>query len=160
MAYGWNFNSDSWKLIPADLKNSQSWQAVSYSEIEAESIPKDKPGIYIFCTSPVGKRLPTRVNRNDLFSNLHIPIYVGRTNNLRRRFLEHCKHPPPSITEARRCFGPSMLFWFHRRSEDQIYDDEAILIHCFDPAANERKETIKAIVGESIPIGIHGRMTK
>jgi len=160
MNYGWQFNSEFWKLIPEDLKHSQSWQSVSYSEIEAESIPEGKPGIYFFCASPVGKRLPARANKKDLFSILHIPIYIGKTNNLRRRFLQHCKNPSSSIRKARRCFGTSMLFWFHRRSEDQIDDDEAILIHCFDPVANERKETIKAIVGESIPIGIHGRKTK
>ena len=155
MNYGWQLDSDLWNLIPADLRDSQSWQFVGFTEIEAVSVPEGKSGIYLFCTSPVGKRLLPHIHKKDLFSNLYTPIYIGKTKDLQRRFLEHCKHPSASIAKARRCYGSSMLFWFHSREDDQINEDEARLIQCFGPPANERRETIKGIVREAISIGIH-----
>ena len=155
--YGWQHDRELWDRIPVDLRDSRSWRAVGFVENEAVSVPSRQPGIYFFCTSPVGRRSPVRVRGNDLFSNLFTPIYIGKTDNLRRRFLEHCRSQSGKLNSARLCFGASMQFWFHRLSEDRIKDDEAILIRCFGPTANERMESIKGVFKKAIPVGIHDR---
>lgn len=155
--YGWQHDRELWDRIPADLRDSRSWRAVGFVENEAVSVPSGQPGIYFFCTSPVGRRPPVQIRGNDLFSNLFTPIYIGQTDNLRRRFLEHCRSQSGKLSSARLCFGASMQFWFHRLSQDRIKDDEAILIRCFGPTANERMETIRAGLKGPFPIGIHDR---
>ena len=155
MKYGWQSDRAMWSLIPSDLRDSAAWRSVGFTEMEATSVPADQAGVYCFCASPVGRRFPQRLLRGDLFSNLLTPLYVGRTDNLRRRFVQHCRRPSAGIDAVRRCFGPSLLFWFHRRDEGQIQEDEAALILCFGPTANERTERIKATVGRPIAIGVH-----
>ena len=155
MNYGWQSEPSLWAQIPDDLRDSQLWRFVGFTEIESVSIPEGEPGIYLFCTSPVRKRFPAHLLKHDLFSNLLTPIYIGRTKNLRKRFVQHCKNPSSRLADARDCFGNSMLFWFHSRQENQIQKDEAIMIRCFGPTANERIETVKAIIGAPVPIGVH-----
>lgn len=155
--YGWQHDRELWDRIPADLRDSRSWRAVGFVENEAASVPSGQPGIYFFCTSPVGRRPPVQIRGNDLFSNLFTPIYIGKTDNLRRRFLEHCRSQSGKLNSARLCFGASMQFWFHRLSQDRIKDDEAVLIRCFGPTANERMETIRVGIRGPFPIGIHDR---
>ena len=155
LKYGWQPDPELWARIPDDLRHSISWRSVGFVPYEAVLVPNGQPGIYFFCTSPVGQRLQQQIRDNHLFSNLFTPIYIGKTDNLQRRFLEHCHNPSARLDTARRCFGASIQFWFHRRALDQIDDDEAILIHCFGPTANRKKESIKAILKAPIPIGIH-----
>ena len=45
------------------------------------------------------------------------------------------------------------MFWFHRVPPERLDFDEAVLIRCFGPPANERDETIPASLGTPIPIG-------
>ena len=109
----------------------------------------------MFCTSPVGIRFePNRRLGTGLFSLLMTPIYIGRTNNLRRRFIEHCRQPSPMVSAARTCFGRSMLFWFHLRELSLVVTDEATLIDCFGPVANKRREAIKGRLGTPTSIGV------
>ena len=155
--YGWQFDSKLWAQIPSDLRHSDAWSKVGFVENESALLPADQSGIYMLCTSPVACRMPHRVRSNHLFSNLLTPIYIGKTDNLRRRFLEHCRRPSVRLTAARRCFGASMDFWYHRMAPERLAGDEAILIQCFGPTANERRESLMGIVGNPIPIGVHDR---
>lgn len=154
LSYGWQYDSGLWALMPDDLCHSSDWCSVSFSENEAVLVPDGKSGIYCVCTSPVGRRR-RRESRHDLFSILFSPIYIGKTDNLRRRFIEHCRKPSARLDAARRCFGGAMQFWFHRRDHDRIGGDEAILIRCFGPPANDRRESIMGVVGAPVAIGIH-----
>lgn len=104
-----------------------------------------------------GRRLSARARKTDLFGHLFTPIYIGQTEDLNRRFLQHCRNPPPKLHAARRCFGASMQFWFHRLPLDRLKQVEAVLIASFGPTANDKKETIRATVGRPIPIGLHDR---
>ena len=153
--YGWQDDPAVWADIPKSLRDSTSWRFVGFTEIEASSVPDGESGIYLLCTAPVGRRHSSSAVRNDLFSSLFSPIYIGKTLNLRRRFLEHCRRPSHRVGRARRCFGASMTFWFHRRSSEEIDRDETTLIRCFGPPANERPGTIKAIIREPISIGLN-----
>lgn len=152
--YGWQYEPGMWAQVPADLRDSSAWRSVGFTESEAVLVPNGKPGIYCVCTSPVGRRRQ-RESRRDLFSVLFSPIYIGKTDNLRRRFLEHCRRPSAKLDAARRCFGGSMQFWFHRRDSDRLGGDEAVLIQCFGPTANDRRESIAGVVGAPVAIGVH-----
>ena len=154
LKYGWQHDPELWARIPMDLRDSSAWKSVSFVENEAVLVPVAKPGIYCFCTSPAGRKVAARLRTNDLFSQLFTPIYIGKTDNLQRRFLEHCRNPSAKLREARRCFGASMQFWFHRLIIERLRADEAILIRCFGPTANEKEESIIGVLGEPIPVGI------
>ena len=151
--YGWQYELTLWEQIPVDLRDSQSWRSVSFTELDAVSVPKEA-GIYLFCTSPVGRKFPDFLLKSDLFSNLLSPIYIGKTNNLHQRFRQHCRNPSEPLKAARLCFSSSMLFWFHCCRRERLDTVEPVLISCFGPTANRRAEPIKATVGEPIPIGI------
>lgn len=154
MEYGWQINPVAWAAVPKELVFSRSWRSTGFTEIEAATVPVGESGIYMLCTSPVGVRSETGRRRTSLFSLLLAPIYVGRTNNLRRRFIEHCRQPSPEVRAARACFGPSMLFWFHLRESLETRSDEAALIDCFGPTANRRREAITGVLGTPKSIGV------
>lgn len=152
--HGWQYDPGLWAQVRPELRNSTEWRAVGFVENEAVLVPDGRSGIYCVCTSPVGRRRQAESHRCDLFSLLFTPIYIGKTDNLRRRFLEHCKRPSARLYAARRCFGASMQFWFHRVVAEQLGDDEAILIRCFGPTVNDRPESITGVVGVPVAIGI------
>ena len=153
--HGWQHDPALWARIPTDLRDSQSWQYVEFVENEYVSVPTGRPGIYLFCTTPVGRRRQLPIQRSDLFSNLFTPIYIGKTTDLQQRFVQHCRYPSPRLDKARGCFGISLQFWFHRFPVYRLRHDEAVLIRCFGPPANDRKESITAIAASPIPIGVH-----
>ena len=154
LRYGWQTDPDLWAQISADLSTSTSWRFVDFVEAEAASIPKHESGIYFVCTCPAGVRPLGKIRKNDLFSRLFTPIYIGKTDDLKRRFLEHCRRPSPGVEAARHCFGPALQFWFHRLSLDRIGDEEARLIQCFGPTANERQERVRGTIRDGISVGI------
>ena len=153
MDYGWQIDPALWASIPKELSSSRSWQSVGFSEVEAEGVPYGESGIYMFCTSPVGIKQAYR-RKGSLFSLLLTPIYVGRTTNLRQRFIQHCRRPSETVGAARKCFGTSMHFWYHLRERGTITSDEAMLIACFGPPANRRREAVTGRPGARRRIGI------
>lgn len=155
--YGWQHDTQLWSHVPADLRDSNAWSSVGFVENEAVLVPAGQSGIYFVCTSPVGRRMRPESRRHDLFSILFTPIYIGKTDNLRRRFLEHCRNPSAKLNAFRRCFGASMQFWYHRRMADHLGSDEAILIRCFGPTANDKLESVIGVVGKPVAIGVHDR---
>ena len=62
-----------------------------------------------------------------------------------------------TLSAARRCFGVSMQFWFHRLAQHRTRDSEAVLLQCFGPTANKKRESIRGIVKDPIAIGLHDR---
>ena len=151
MDFGWRIDPVPWASIPTGLSSSRSWRAVGFTHMEAHVVPAEA-GVYMFCASPVGIR-PAHDEEGALFSLLLTPIYIGRTSDLHRRFIEHCRRPSPQVEAARECFGMSMYFWYHRREQDTIRNDEATLIDCFGPPANKRRETVVGKLGTPRDIG-------
>lgn len=131
-----------------------SWDYVGFTERDAVSVPKGQSGIYMLCASPVGHRFPPHQRSGNLFANLLTPIYIGRTTDLHQRFLRHCRNPSPRVGAASICFQKSLTFWFHRVSPERLVYDEAVLIRCFAPPANERDEAIPASIGKPIPLAL------
>lgn len=157
LSYGWQYDAELWAQVPADLRDSNAWNSVGFVENEAVLVPARQSGLYFVCTSPVGRRRLSEYRDNDLFSILLTPIYIGKTGNLRRRFLEHCRSPSVKLEAARRCFGASMQFWYHRRGAERLGADEAILIRCFGPIANDQPGSISGAIGDPVAIGVHDR---
>lgn len=151
--YGWQSDREMWERISKDLLEEPSWHYVGFTEIDAVAVPRGESGIYMLCASPVGQRFPPAQRSGDLFANLLTPIYIGKTTDLQQRFLSHCRNPSPKVGAAGLCFEGSLMFWFHRVPPERLAYDEAILIHCFGPPANERSEAIPASIGNPIPIG-------
>jgi len=155
ISYGWQIDPKIWEQIPKDISQSDNWKHVTFMEADSAGVD-EKPGIYCFCALPVGIRRSPSESANDLFSRLSTPIYVGKTDNLRRRFIQHCRRPSSKVQAARHCFGLGLSFWFHVLPLERISIEEARLIRCFGPTANEREEKIKATVGAGISVGVQG----
>lgn len=153
LKYGWQSDREMWERVSKDLADDASWDYVGFTETEAVSVPKGQSGIYMLCASPVGHRFPSHKRSASLFDNLLTPIYIGRTTDLHARFLRHCRNPSPKVKAAGVCFNRSLMFWFHRVPSERLEYDEAVLIRCFGPPANERDEAIPASMGKPIPIG-------
>ena len=151
--YGWQFDREIWESISVDLLKDTAWNYVGFTEMDAVSVPKGKSGVYMLCASPVGHRFPPSQHSGNLFANLLTPIYIGKTTDLHKRFLSHCRNPSPKVDAAGLCFERSLMFWFHRVPAERLHYDEAVLIRCFGPPANERYEAIPASVGKPQPIG-------
>lgn len=158
MNFGWQIDPAPWASIPTDLSSSRSWRSVGFAEVEADGVPARESGVYMFCASPVGMRRADS-DGGALFSLLLTPIYIGRTNDLRRRFIQHCRHPSPEVMAARSCFGMSMHFWYHLREHPTTRDDEATLIDCFGPPANRRREAVAGRFGAPRRIGVPTKQT-
>ena len=92
-----------------------------------------KPGIYLMCAKP-----PINGTSAPPFSQLMDVIYVGRSENLKRRFLAHINTPTPKVRAARSAYAVSMRFWFLEMPVDEIKAAETLLINCFGPPANDK----------------------
>ena len=154
LSYGWQSDSEVWKLISKDLLLGESWRYVGFSELDAVSVPMGEAGIYMICATPMRHRFSLTGQSGNVFTNLLTPVYIGKTTNLRDRFLNHCRNPSARVRDAGLCYGESLVFWFHRLPEERISHEEAVLIKCFGPPANGREEVIVASMGDPISIGL------
>lgn len=157
LSYGWQSNQEVWKLIPRDLLFDKSWHYVEFAATSAVSIPIGEAGIYMICACPVGYRFSPSHRNDNVFANLVTPIYVGKTTNLRVRFLNHCRNPSTRVKDAWSCYEDSLVFWYHVLPVERISSVEGVLIKCFGPPANGRAEAIEASIGEPIPIGLSSK---
>ncbi|MCY4127828.1 MAG: GIY-YIG nuclease family protein [Gammaproteobacteria bacterium] len=154
LSYGWQSDGELWKLISGDVLLGKSWRYVGFTELDAVAVPIGEAGVYMICASPVKHRFSLRSHSDNVFANLLTPIYIGKTTNLRDRFLNHCRNPSTRVRDAGVCYGESLVFWFHALPLERISQEEAVLIQCFGPPANGREEVIDASMGEPIPIGM------
>ena len=153
--YGWQTDISLWEEMPSDIRDSSAWRSVDFRANEAVAVPDHESGIYCICASPVGRpRVEQGIHANDLFIRLYTPIYIGKTKDLRRRFIEHCSNPSQKVQAAKECFMNCLQFWFLRLPADRIDIEEARCISCFGPAANERSGVIVGKVRQPVDIGI------
>lgn len=150
LRYGWSLERSIWSHVPADLVKGRQWRWVQFAVAEANSVPT-VAGVYVVCACPPGRHRSTSALPNDLFSLLYTAIYVGRTNNLRTRFTQHCQNPKPEIRLSRECFSDSLEFWFHRLDPGILIETEACLIECFGPPANAVRGAITARMRDPMP---------
>ena len=150
MRYGWSLVRDEWSGLPGDLVNGKVWRSVQFNTDEATSVPAS-PGIYLICTSPPGRRRSTIISANDLFGLLYTAIYAGKSENLRRRFGDHCRNPKSEILTSRECFADCLDFWFTKLDPSKLDIVEAQLIDCLGPPANVVRGMITARIQNPVP---------
>ena len=150
MRYGWAIEHSLWSNLPDLLVKGGQWRWVQFALSDANAVPSES-GIYALCAAPPSRGRIAQSSPHDLFGVLFTAVYVGRTKNLNRRFIEHCTHPKPEIGLIRRVFLERLEFWFHRLSSDDMTAVEAQLIDCLGPPGNLRRGDISARVLRSSP---------
>ena len=151
MQHGWSLDRADWDRLPAKLVATDRWRSMGFSMSDINSVPI-VPGVYAICSSPPVRRRTGSPSPHDLFSILYTALYIGRTNNLRVRFQQHCQDPSTNIRRTRHTFGDSLEFWFCRLSVDELSTTEAYLIECFGPPANQIRGTISATIQRPLPV--------
>ena len=138
MERGWSDDRGRWERLSESV-SQYSWRSVPLVELESNSVP-DAAGVYVMCGG-------TPVHMATLLGGrVFGPLYVGRTNDLRRRFLQHCRRPDSNIDAIKHCWRNQLQFWFANIPQDQLGTVEGLLIDCFGPRANRRRE-IRATLG-------------
>ena len=150
MRYGWSLIKHEWGGLPSELVNGEPWRSVQFDMADVNSVPPS-PGVYLVCASPPGRRRSTTTSPNDLFGLLYTAIYAGRSENLRRRFEEHCRNPKGEILSSRECFADSLDFWFTRLDPSELAAVETQLIDCLGPPANAVRGMISARIQNPVP---------
>jgi hypothetical protein len=150
MRYGWSLNRKDWNALPASVTQSERWRRVQLAVGDKAAVPTGC-GVYVVCASPPGWRfeLPILTTHN-LFRLLYTALYVGKSDDLRRRFTEHCKRPKSELIASRQLCESRLDFWFLSLPADQILAVEADLINCLGPVGN-RVSGIRARIGRPVP---------
>lgn len=114
-----------------------------------DSLP-ERAGVYAICAPPPSPE-------SNLPLGLMNVLYVGESENLRRRFVEHSKTSDGRLAAAKRCYADSLQFWWseivgHPEQElsdkERIVQVEAALLRAFGPPINLKGEiVIPATIG-------------
>ena len=86
-----------------------------------------KPGVYVVkkVTRILGLPLPEKI------------VYVGKSNNLQRRFREHCNiKSEHNLGLLRTNLNEELEFWFTPAKETEISEIESLLVRELDPLTN------------------------
>ena len=146
----WSFDVTHWNSLPKEFLDG-NWKKVKFTSSENNLITISG-GIYMFCVS-----IPS--SSDGKLSAIRTPIYMGISDNLRRRFKNHQKKDELKI--ARECFGNDMDFLFLKI---EPYDEQDIkirfeqpMINCFGKVVNKidsvkQLPSIKATLGKSKPL--------
>ena len=134
--YGWPLGSADWENLPPEVRGDAAWHSRTFGYATKDNIPTS-PGVYMMCGRP-----PNGPDLADPFGRLMCILYVGKANNLNRRFREHLNTPSPKVRAARNTYSTSLQFWFSMVPENRIDLVEGLLIECFGPPANDRPGTV------------------
>lgn len=146
MRRGWTLDPQDWLRLWAALGSTHKWRSVVMSDVSSEAVP-NSPGVYALCSYPPG--ISSGVSGN-LFAKLYGAVYVGRTDDLRSRFLQHCHSREELIVAARSCYS-QLHFWFTRMDEPKTKSIESLMISCLGPPANKNAGAILATIGPGEP---------
>ena len=79
----WSFDIEHWQSLPKKFIEG-NWKSVKFVSSSNNLVTKSG-GIYMFCVS-----IPSASNGR--LSSIKTPIYMGISNNLHRRFINHQKN--------------------------------------------------------------------
>ncbi len=146
--HGWRSRLDVWEAL-GRLLSGITWCKVSFRPALKLQVPAFA-GIYILASSP-----PVCV-RGLCADSLYNALYVGKSVNLRRRFMEHLHSPDWAMQDVKRVFSRQIEFWHTACAIKPAQLDmlESHLIHCLRPTANRQK--IRAYITIT-PISAHSR---
>lgn len=143
MRYGWSLEETRWKPLWLAMSGFQ-WNFVSLLQINASLLP-EACGVYMICASAIRTPEPVQV------PPLYNAIYVGRSNNLRTRFGQHCMGYG-EVPQAKRTFR-ELDFHYTVVPEGDSKRLESLLIDALGPSANIIGGQIKARIGQAQEVG-------
>jgi len=143
---GWTLDTKDWGRLWTELGPDSKWRYVVMSDVNSEGVPRS-PGVYALCSHPPGASLGDPRN---IFAKLYGAVYVGRTDDLRSRFLQHCHSREELIVAARACYS-QLHFWFTRLDGAATKSIESLMISCLGPPANKHAGAILTTVGPAEP---------
>ena len=129
MQNGWTLERKKWDCLLSVVTQTR-WLKIRLVSLERDSVPEGR-GVYAICV-----KLKTMNFTQNPFKALYEIIYVGQSNSLRRRFVEHCDYPKRGVEKAKKCFGDNLEYWYTEVDLDCIDELETRLIGCFGPPAN------------------------
>jgi hypothetical protein len=138
---GWTIKRRDYDSI-SQIISLGNWKSVSFHTDSIGFLP-NKRGIYIVQLSL------NNLFQIDPFAEFTIPIYVGETIDIKRRFREHC-FPSPRLNIRRKMVELISSLKFNYLElpgvEKAILRDyEQSLIDLFDPQLNEKNSKIKGV---------------
>lgn len=149
---GWSLDPSAWTRVAAVLHGTR-WQRVPLDPLYRESVPLHA-GIYLLTTE--NEQLAIQYGMPDVLANA---VYVGRSDKLRNRFLQHAQAPlhNPLIQRSHEIFG-RLEFVFsqvpepHREQDTSwLSEAESELVQVLCPPANRsvpRAHSIVARLGQ------------
>lgn len=155
---GWSLRSEDWETVKLLLGNVH-WYQIKLDLTYAISVPR-KAGVYLLAAG--ADPFVSELASADIFSSI---LYVGRADDLRRRFSQHTRrrHSNPMIAECHKTFL-NMRFYFalvpddrrttaseHLSPEHWIKSAERALIVALGPPANRSVPTASSIPGRLLP---------
>jgi len=136
MRYGWTLEKATWMELPRDVLRGNHWHKIQFTLLEADLVPS-YPGVYAICSGPpLADSNSLNRSPHELSSFLYTALYVGKTENLRLRFTQHCNHPKQEIAVCTSAYGSPLDFWYCKLPLDKIITYESSLIACLGPPAN------------------------
>lgn len=129
----WSILRKDWDAISGELIEG-SWFNVSFN-LPSQDLVKPLRGVYV-----VTMRVP-RATTDNFFNEIHNPIYVGISTNLRSRFKQHTSGRSPNalwrkLSEVRN-FCTFNYCCFPGCSKVDLRKMEQQLINCFGKQLNE-----------------------
>ena len=143
MNHGWSLQIDRWRRVREDCNRFSPWRTTPFLLVNSARVPSSS-GVYALCAPSNRPTAPRH-----LLDAIYSPIYIGRSDDLRRRFIEHIRRPQPLIDEAVRTFS-GLDYWYCVVDEHQTASFEAQLIDCLGPSAN-RIRGLVATLGPAQP---------
>ncbi|MYD25130.1 MAG: hypothetical protein F4X08_04895 [Gemmatimonadetes bacterium] len=148
MEKGWSINQAHWNDLDKVIPKSEAWTSVLLTPIEDIMVP-ETAGVYAICVRPP---ITTLTDSTSFFSSLSTPIYIGQSGiSIKKRFLQHCQSPAPTLKLAKYCYGKvQLMFWFVPLSKEKVKTVETLLIRCFGPPVNQVSGTISGSIKNPI----------
>jgi len=135
----WSHDQADWRHF-AHLTRGKTWDRVPFAASFARAIP-EKPGVYIICGW-------TPLNRRDSDAGFRVPLYVGQTGSLCKRFSQHLKNPPALVARYQSAGHPDLRFWFLNVGEPWDRSElELAVWKTFACPANKCRPAIPARLG-------------
>ncbi len=146
MKYGWQLDGILWQRL-SDHSGRHEWIRTYLDDDYKDTVPRGS-GVYLICVSAIDA-VSGGHNAERLLKTLYNVVYVGQTEDLRRRFLEHTKGYG-DVRHARRIFR-RLHYWYSPIPSIERDAVEQCFLDALGPAANRRN--VRARVDAPVPAG-------
>lgn len=144
MQYGWTYDLEHWSRVRHAL-NARQWFVSPYAAGYENVIPA-QPGLYMIVLSA-----SETVESMYPWDSMQAPIYIGKSENLKRRFVEHVYNRSNVGQYVQNL--PRLKYFYCLANKDELSEVESHLIQAFGPRVNRVQPTVfRATIGS--PVGI------